>query len=59
MGFLDASGPAFELHRKSAGVTWPVNLPNLCDKSIATIAPQEHLLKGKFDVYVRDVVDGG
>lgn len=59
MSFLDASGPAFELHRKKAGVTWFVSLPNTSDNSIATIAPQGHLLKDKFDVYIRNVADGG
>lgn len=60
MSFIDASGlPIFELHRKKAGVTWFVSLPNTNDKSIATIAPQGHLFKDKFDVYIRNVVDGG
>ncbi|OKO94055.1 hypothetical protein PENSUB_11890 [Penicillium subrubescens] len=60
MSFIDASGlPIFELHRKKAGVTWFVSLPNTNDKSIATIAPQGHLLKDKFDVYIGNVVDGG
>ncbi|GLI74874.1 hypothetical protein PoHVEF18_003123 [Penicillium ochrochloron] len=60
MSFIDASGlPIFELHRKKAGVTWFVSLPNTNDKSIATIAPQGHLLKDKFDVYIRNAADGG
>jgi hypothetical protein len=59
MSFLDASGPAFELHRKRAGVTWFVSLPNTNDKRIATIAPQGHLLKDKLDVYIQNVADQG
>ncbi|KAJ5176727.1 uncharacterized protein N7482_002604 [Penicillium canariense] len=60
MCFIDASGlPLFELHRKKAGVTWFVSLPETKDKSIATIAPQGHLFKDKFDVYIRNAADGG
>jgi uncharacterized protein YxjI len=60
MTFIDASNlPIFELHRKKAGVTWFVSLPNTNDKSIATIAPQGHLFKDKFDVYIRNVADQG
>lgn len=60
MSFIDASGlPFFELHRKKAGVTWFVSLPNTNDKSIATIAPQGHLLKDKYDVFIQNAADGG
>ncbi|KAJ5689424.1 hypothetical protein N7462_003816 [Penicillium macrosclerotiorum] len=58
--FRDASGlPLFELHRKKSGVTWFVSLPGADDRSIATCAPQFHLLKDKFDVYIQNAAADG
>jgi hypothetical protein len=52
----DATGlPLFELARKRLGVTWFVHLPGSKEKDepqpIATIVPQFHMLKDKFDVH--------
>ncbi|RHZ64970.1 hypothetical protein CDV55_100591 [Aspergillus turcosus] len=62
----DATGlPLFELARKRLGVTWFVHLPGSKEKDdpapIATIVPQFHMLKDKFDVYFSNAagVDGG
>lgn len=57
----DASGlPLFEISRKSAGVTWYIELPGERSSTgnplepIATVVPQPNLLKDKFDVHFRN-----
>lgn len=60
----DASGlPLFEIAHKRLGVTWFVHLPggkeNTSSSPIATIVPQWHALKDKFDVYLNNAAAGG
>ncbi|KAF7128259.1 hypothetical protein CNMCM5793_002801 [Aspergillus hiratsukae] len=60
----DATGlPLFELARKRLGVTWFVHLPGSKERDepqpIATIVPQFHMLKDKFDVYFSNAAAAG
>ncbi|KAA8646789.1 hypothetical protein EYZ11_009959 [Aspergillus tanneri] len=60
----DATGlPLFEISRKRLGVTWFVHLPGGREKDdprpIATIVPQWHALKDKFDVHFKNAARGG
>ncbi|RHZ48792.1 uncharacterized protein CDV56_104994 [Aspergillus thermomutatus] len=60
----DATGlPLFEIARKRLGVTWFVHLPGSKEKDnpqpIATIVPQWHMLKDKFDVHFKNAAGGG
>ncbi|KAE8307531.1 tubby C-terminal-like domain-containing protein [Aspergillus transmontanensis] len=62
--FQDASGlPLFEISHKRLGVTWFVHLPggkeNTSSSPIATIVPQWHALKGKFDVHLHNAAADG
>ena len=50
--FRDASGlPLFDLHRKSSGVTWFVQMPG-GNSPITTLAPRWSALKDKYDIYI-------
>lgn len=58
--FRDASGlPLFDLHRKSSGVTWFVQMPGGSSEPIATLAPRWSTLKDKCDVYVANASANG
>ncbi|KAE8364899.1 tubby C-terminal-like domain-containing protein [Aspergillus caelatus] len=62
--FQDASGlPLFEIAHKRLGVTWFVHLPggreNTSSPPIATIVPQWHALKDKFDVHLNNAAADG
>ncbi|EAW14974.1 uncharacterized protein ACLA_003870 [Aspergillus clavatus NRRL 1] len=59
----DASGlPLFEISRKKLGVTWFVHLPGSKERDnaqpIATIVPQWHALKDKFDIHFKNAAGG-
>lgn len=57
--FRDASGlPLFDLHRKSLGVTWFVQMPG-GNSPITTLAPRWSALKDKCDVYVANASANG
>ena len=57
--FRDASGlPLFDLHRKSSGVTWFVQMPG-GNSPLATLAPRWSALKDKCDVYVANASANG
>ncbi|KAE8168020.1 tubby C-terminal-like domain-containing protein [Aspergillus tamarii] len=62
--FQDASGlPLFEIAHKRLGVTWFVHLPGGRESTdstpIATIVPQWHALKDKFDVHLNNAAANG
>ncbi|KAB8211125.1 tubby C-terminal-like domain-containing protein [Aspergillus parasiticus] len=62
--FQDASGlPLFEISHKRLGVTWFVHLPGDRESNssspIATIVPQWHALKDKFDVHLHNAAADG
>jgi hypothetical protein len=54
--------PLFEIARKRLGVTWFVHLPGSKEKDdprpVATVVPQWHMLKDKFDVHFSNAAGG-
>lgn len=54
--------PLFEIARKRLGVTWFVHLPGSKERGdphpVATVVPQWHMLKDKFDVHFSSAAGG-
>lgn len=58
--FRDATGlPLFNLHRKSTGVTFFIEIPGDEDRPLATLAPRSSVFKDKCDIYLANAAADG